>query len=60
MLSVFVFAAKRMMKGAPTLTSFALEPKGASNFQKLFLRDLILEKIAPSRASEKRGQSCHD
>jgi len=25
MLSVFVFAAKRMMKGAATLTSFALD-----------------------------------
>jgi len=53
MLSVFVFAAKRMMKGALTLTSFALEPKEPQIFKSFFKR-LILEKIAYCHAREKK------
>jgi|GEM_PF-7075807 len=51
-LSVFVFAAKRMVKGADTLTSFALEPAFS-----LAQRLAYLIKIDPRKEHRAKSKS---
>jgi len=51
MLSVFVFAAKRMVKGAATLTSFALEGSFYRRRHKSIFTARQKPKILPLRFS---------